>query len=65
MDSDVFFQMLCKSETFVTVVAPKWPFVSVNHLMPVEIFKQSETSATGFALMGASFISYNISVKIS
>jgi len=39
MDSDVFLQVLGKSEPFVTVVASKWAFIGVNHLMSVEILE--------------------------
>jgi hypothetical protein len=39
MDSDVFLQVLGKSEPLVTVVTSEWAFIGVNHLMSVEIFE--------------------------
>ena len=57
MDSNVFLQVLGKTETLVTVVTTEWSLIRVDHLMPMKIFKKGEATATSFTLVGAGIIS--------
>ena len=57
MDSNVFLQVLGKTETLVTVVTTEWPLIRVDHLMPMKIFKKGEATATSFTLVRAGLIS--------
>ena len=56
MDSDVFFQVLSQSESFVTIVTTEWSLISMNHLMSMKIFKQSKSPPTCLTLMWPRFI---------
>ena len=56
MDSNVLLQVLGQAEAFMTVVTAEWPFISVDHLMSVQILQKSESSTTSFTLVGTSFI---------
>ena len=57
MDSNVFLQVLGKTETLVTVMTTEWSLIGVDHLMPMKIFKKGEATATSFTLVGTGFIS--------
>jgi len=60
MNSDVFFEMLGKTEAFVAVMAAKRPLVGVDHLVPMKIFKKSKATPACFTLMWTSFVAVSV-----